>query len=69
MSRPLIDAIIKHNKNNQMRFHMPSHNGIVLDGIEASKCDLTELNGLDNLLVSDGAIRALEDKIARIYNV
>ncbi len=64
----IFEAILEHNKQSKMRFHMPSHNANIGGELWASsKFDLTELDGLDNLLVCDGVIKNTQNKIAKIY--
>lgn len=65
----IYQAIVEHNKQCKMRFHMPSHNANIEGEIFASaKFDLTELDGLDNLLVCDGVIKNTQNKIAKVYD-
>lgn len=50
-----------------IRFHTPAHNGLLCENL--TQLDVTELPYSGNLLESSGGPRALEDKLAEIYNV
>lgn len=69
MSKELYDKIKKYNQSVKARFCMPSHNGQTsLDGLYlCSPFDWTEVQGLDNLLYSGGAIADCERKLAKSY--
>ncbi len=64
----IFEAIVEHNKQSKMRFHMPSHNSNIGGELwRSAQFDLTELDGLDNLLVCDGVIKNTQNKIAKAY--
>ena len=68
MSRDLYDKIKEYNDAVKARFCMPGHGGHALDGIYSSAVfDWTEVQGLDNLLYSDGVIANCERRLARNY--
>ena len=55
---------------DKIRFHMPGHSGENIDGAlyQVAPYDLTELSFSDNLAHPTGVLKAVEDKIARIYH-
>ncbi|MDE5755932.1 MAG: aminotransferase class I/II-fold pyridoxal phosphate-dependent enzyme [Clostridia bacterium] len=69
MSRDLYDKIKEYNGAVKARFCMPAHSGqAFLDGIYSSAAfDWTEVQGLDNLLYSDGVIASCEKRLAKRY--
>ncbi len=69
MPKPLYDAIKKYSNNAVARFCMPGHSGQRgEDGIySAAVFDWTEVDGLDNLLYSEGVIADSEKSIAEKY--
>ena len=69
MSKELYDKIKQYSDAVKARFCMPGHGGhSALDGIySASGFDWTEVQGLDNLLYSDGVIAGCERQIASNY--
>lgn len=69
MSRVLYDKISQYNLRSGARFCMPAHCGEEgIDGIYSSaKYDWTEVEGLDNLLFSDGVILQCENSLAHNY--
>lgn len=69
IERPLYDAVCAHAARSKARLHMPGHGGIG-DGsplYASARFDLTELEGLDNLLAAQGVIRRAEDEMTRVY--
>ena len=69
MPRPLYDKIAERNASLKARFCMPGHCGENdVDGLYASaQYDWTEVEGLDNLLQSDGVILQSERLLAQSY--
>ena len=47
MKTPIHDFIVRYNKQNPKRFHMPGHKGASYLGCEAY--DITEIVGADSL--------------------
>ena len=69
MSKELYDKIKEYSQSVKARFCMPSHSGQAgLDGLYTSApFDWTEVQGLDNLLYSEGVIAECERKLASRY--
>jgi len=69
MSRDIYDKVKEYNGAVKARFCMPGHSGVdSLDALYSSAAyDWTEVNGLDNLLYSDGVIANCEKKLAKNY--
>ncbi|MDE6605995.1 MAG: aminotransferase class I/II-fold pyridoxal phosphate-dependent enzyme [Clostridia bacterium] len=69
MSRDIFDKIKEYNDAVKARFCMPGHSGqACLDKLYSSAVyDWTEVNGLDNLLYSDGIIANCEKRLAKNY--
>lgn len=69
MSRDLYDKIKEYNGAVKARFCMPGHSGqCSLDELYSSAVfDWTEVDGLDNLLYSEGVIADCENKLAKRY--
>ncbi|MDE6474430.1 MAG: aminotransferase class I/II-fold pyridoxal phosphate-dependent enzyme [Clostridia bacterium] len=69
MSRDLYNKVKEYNGAVNARFCMPGHSGLDhLDALYSSAAyDWTEVNGLDNLLYSDGIIANCENRIAKHY--
>lgn len=65
--RPLCDALEKMKNNLSARFFMPSHSGVGEGILSAADYDMTEIEGLDNLLQADGVIRESETLMAQSY--
>ena len=67
---PLWDAVRAYGERRTARFHMPGHKG---NGAESDplfpvyQYDITEVTGADSLYEADGALRALEERFARLY--
>jgi len=70
-STPLWDAVKRHAAHDYYPYHVPGHKGgRGLAGIWDSKFlayDLTELEGLDNLLDPSGAISEAQDLAAKLF--
>jgi len=66
---PLYNAVIAVADKDAVRFHMPGHGGVGEDAsfFASAKYDLTELDGLDNLLSPVGAIAEAEALAAEAY--
>ena len=54
MKTPIHDFIVRYNKQNPKRFHMPGHKGASYLGCEAY--DITEIVGADSLYEAHGII-------------
>lgn len=70
--RPLVDALIRFNKNKPLSLHVPGHKNGTLSGLPSDLCaalsyDVTELEGLDDLHEPNGAIREAQRKLAILY--
>ncbi|MGM9970376.1 MAG: aminotransferase class V-fold PLP-dependent enzyme [Anaeroplasma sp.] len=65
MKTPICDFIEKYNENNRIRFHMPGHKGKEILGFE--KNDITEIDGADNLYLSNGIIKESEKNASQIF--
>ncbi|MGN0772016.1 MAG: aminotransferase class I/II-fold pyridoxal phosphate-dependent enzyme [Christensenellales bacterium] len=66
----LLQAAAKYVDDTKMRFHIPGHSGELDGGIwDSCSYDLTEVDGLDNLLNPQGAIADLQRLLAQSYNV
>lgn len=67
LNAPLYNAVIEYGKRNNVRFHMPSH--FIDDGnlFLSSKYDLTEIEGLDNLMCPTGVIQEAQALLAKTY--
>lgn len=64
---PLFNAIMQYNKQSKARFHMPSHNGIGEGVLSCAEYDVTELNGLDNLLNANDVIMQAQQLMSQAY--
>ena len=64
MKTPLYSKISAY-KN--VRFHMPGHSGKELFAFKENALDITEIEGMDNLLAASGVIKEAEDLIAKAY--
>ena len=68
MKTPLTDTIKEYVDTKRSRFHTPGHQGILPEPFsEIAKYDVTEIDGLDDLYNSSGAIRKTENEFANIY--
>ena len=65
MNTPLYSKIL--NINEKARFHMPGHSGKDFFEFKANKLDITEIEGMDNLLSSSSVILDAENLIAKAY--
>ena len=67
LNAPLYNAVIEYGNRNNIRFHMPSH--FINDGnlFLSSKFDLTEIEGLDNLMRPTGVIKEAQMLLAKTY--
>ena len=70
---PLFDAIIAHNTQKKISFHVPAHMGRPLPGFERMEgqhffaYDLTELPGLDDLHCPVGPLKEAEELAAGFF--
>lgn len=73
---PLIEGVLKYTEENNIPFAMPGHKsgrGFFRDdkGInfinKLLKCDITEVEGVDNLHYPKGIIKEAEDKLTSLY--
>ncbi len=63
----LIEKTLQH-KNKNCRFYMPGHKGRpLLKEIGITALDVTELSDTDHLYEAQGLLKAVEEKIARLY--
>ncbi len=74
---PLVEGVLSYVKENNSSFCMPGHkNGrgfLATDiGNEMASliinCDITEVDGLDNLHNAEGIIKEAEDLLSQLYN-
>ncbi len=73
----ILDFLMEHASKDAVSFHMPGHKGMeiyrkygygeFLD--RAVDCDITEIDGADNLFKAEGIIRNTEIKYRDIYGV
>lgn len=68
MPTPILDALTKYNDKLTARFFMPSHAGKGIGFMAASCFDMTEIDGLDNLLNSNGIIAQAEFLMSKAYS-
>lgn len=74
---PLYDAILKYNAQSRLSLHTPGHKqGRLIPNVLQQQSndslwqyDVTEVEGLDNLLSPSGVIKCAEDLTARHYGV
>lgn len=64
MKTPIHDFIVRYNKQNPKRFHMPGHKGASYLGCEAY--DITEIVGADSLYEAHGIIKESELNASRL---
>lgn len=73
---PILESILKYVKEENISFCMPGHKGgrgftntpIGKEFIEnLLKCDLTEVDGLDNLHNSEGIIKEAQELLSKLY--
>ena len=69
MSKDLYDKIKEYNSAVKARFCMPGHSGqtFINDLYSSASFDWTEVEGLDNLLYSEGVIADCEKRLAARY--
>ncbi len=74
MKETLFEALKKYN-TSMLPMHMPGHKrNLSLSGdtgyLEAlcAECDITEVEGFDNLAEPEGVLRLLKERIARLWN-
>ena len=66
---PIYKALLNYIKKDFSRFHMPGHKGKNIYNLnDLWKYDVTEIEGLDNLLNSQGIIKKTEELYQNIYN-
>ncbi|MCU9615312.1 aminotransferase class I/II-fold pyridoxal phosphate-dependent enzyme [Caldibacillus lycopersici] len=77
MMMPLVQALINHNKNQPVSFHVPGHkNGMLLSQDQEitpffqaiMQIDQTELSRLDDLHAPEGAIEEAQQLLSDLYN-
>lgn len=69
MITPIYKAISDYISNDVSRCHMPGHKGNDIYHIgDLWQYDITEIDGLDNLLNSNGVIKQTENLYSKIYN-
>ena len=66
MKTPIHDFIVRYNKQNPKRFHMPGHKGASYLGCEAY--DITEIVGADSLYEAHGIIKESELNASKLFN-
>lgn len=68
MMTPLYKAILDYINKDMSRLHMPGHKGKnIYDINDLWKYDITEIEGLDNLLDSQGVIKQTEERFSKVY--
>ncbi|MCL1927486.1 MAG: DegT/DnrJ/EryC1/StrS family aminotransferase [Treponema sp.] len=68
LKTPLYDAIMEYAKKNPTRFHMPGHQGVVLDKLYSSAgADITRLSVSDDLLYPKHVIKEAETLAREAY--
>lgn len=65
MNTPICDFVKAYNDKSAVRMHMPGHKGKNILGLE--KYDITEIDGADNLYISDGIIKLSEENASDIF--
>lgn len=74
---PVQDFLIAHVKTDPISFHMPGHKGSALyrrygytDFLDnLFECDVTEIQGADNLFQTEGILKEAQDRYAELYEV
>ncbi|MDO4869917.1 MAG: aminotransferase class I/II-fold pyridoxal phosphate-dependent enzyme [Bacillota bacterium] len=74
---PVQDFLLAHAKLNPVSFHMPGHKGSALYkrcGYEEFlnnifDCDVTEIQGADNLFQTEGILKEAQERYADLYEV
>lgn len=74
---PVKDFLLEHARIKPVSFHMPGHKGAelyrrcghgdFLDNI--FDCDVTEIQGADNLFQTEGILKEAQDRYAELYEV
>ena len=73
----IMSFLMEHADKKTVSFHMPGHKGSAIYkrfGYEAflnkiMDCDITEIQGADNLFQTEGIIKQTQDKYAKLYEV
>ena len=73
----IMSFLMEHADKKTVSFHMPGHKGSAIYkrfGYEAflnkiMDCDITEIEGEDNLFKTEGIIKQTQDKYAKLYEV
>ncbi len=65
MNTPLYSFVQNYISSDPHRLHMPGHKGAKFLGCEP--CDLTEIDGADNLYAPQGIIRESEENAAKLF--
>ncbi|WP_373533542.1 aminotransferase class I/II-fold pyridoxal phosphate-dependent enzyme [Vampirovibrio sp.] len=70
---PLVEALIRYDRHDRRRFHVPAHAGQNLSGFnllaDPFRYDLTELDGLDVLSEPSGPIAETQALMAEVFGV
>ncbi|MGN0702825.1 MAG: aminotransferase class I/II-fold pyridoxal phosphate-dependent enzyme [Lentihominibacter sp.] len=74
---PVLDFLLEHMRKKPISFHMPGHKGSTLyrecgygeflDNF--MDCDITEIQGADNLFQTEGILRDSQERYAALYEV
>ena len=65
MKTPVCDFLREYGESGTVRMHMPGHKGKPETGCDA--CDLTEIEGADELYRSRGILRESEENAASLF--
>jgi arginine decarboxylase len=70
---PLVEALLRYDRHDRRRFHVPAHAGQNLSGLallsHPFRYDLTELDGLDVLSEPGGPIAEAQSAMAELFGV
>ena len=70
MDTPILNRLKEYNEEENISFHFPGHKGrraLVDWGALIPKIDVTELEGMDNLLDPSGIIKESQENLRKIY--
>ncbi len=73
---PIKDFLISHASKKAVSFHMPGHKGKAIYGRfgydsfldNIMDCDITEINGADNLFQAEGILKEAQENYSRLYD-
>ena len=65
METPIVDFVARYAQSGTSRLHMPGHKGQNFLGVEA--CDITEIQGADELYEAEGIIARSETNATRMF--